>query len=195
MACPMPTTTKENSRISIYKFNHDDASSFDLVCMVKYYFMIFDVMYITPDNEALIENEISIMDLKFFTFRHFMKFTMNLGTLQVFLHCIQEAVPHRLGSTHFVNCSPIFLKLMALSRPFIKKEIYDQLNVHTSGYELMHKQIPKELLPFEYGGSAGPIEEFYHKWNETFIARNDYIKNKSNWELLKQQFINFVTLF
>jgi hypothetical protein len=34
-----------------------------------------------------------------------------------------------------------------------------QIHNHSSGFTSLHEQIPKEVLPTEYGGEAGSIRE------------------------------------
>lgn len=73
---------------------------------------------------------------------------------------------------------------MILIKPFVKKELFDVMHFHTSGYESLHEFIPKEILPNEYGGSGGPIDNFYQTSLEHLHRNSDYLKNDDNWKLL-----------
>lgn len=40
----------------------------------------------------------------------------------------------------------------------------------------LYKHIPKRLLPTEYGGEAGPIQNIIDEWEKKLIANKDYFK-------------------
>lgn len=46
---------------------------------------------------------------------------------------------------------------MSLITPFLKKELKDAFLVHTT-MESLHKHIPKDILPEDFGGSELPIK-------------------------------------
>lgn len=54
-------------------------------------------------------------------------------------------------------------KLLAMMRPFMKKELMDMLHVHSTMDTFMDKFIPKAIMPNEYGGSAGPVKDVVEK--------------------------------
>lgn len=149
------------------------------------FLMLSDVRYITPDPIGLTEAEIAVMDFKGFSFRHFMKVATNLSTIRLYLRYVQEAVPFRIYQNHFVNCSPVLMKIIALIRPFVKKELLDVMHFHTSGYESLYEYIPREYLPFEYGGNAGELDKFFTKWITVVKSQRAYLKNDNNWKLLE----------
>jgi hypothetical protein len=46
-----------------------------------------------------------------------------------------------------------------------------QIQVHGSDLTSLHQQVPKEVLPTEYGGEAGSIEEHWGMTYDDFIFR------------------------
>lgn len=50
-------------------------------------------------------------------------------------------------------------KILALMRPFMKKAILDIMHFHSNPDTFVDKYVPIEMMPNEYGGSAGTIEE------------------------------------
>lgn len=54
-------------------------------------------------------------------------------------------------------------KVLALMKPFMKKELMDVMHLHSTMDTFFDKHVPKALMPNEYGGSAGSIKEIQEK--------------------------------
>jgi hypothetical protein len=147
------------------------------------FFMFSDTRYVTLDANGLTEGEIGIMDFDGFSFRHFIKVASNLSAIRLYLKYVQEAVPFRIHQNHFVNCSSVLTKIMALVRPFMKKELFDVMHFHTAGYETLYEHVQREDLPEEYCGSAGKINNIFEEWLKKVEKQKDYLKDESNWKL------------
>lgn len=63
----------------------------------------------------------------------------------------------RLKGLHLINTVSFVDKIVALMRPFMKKEMVDMLMLHPT-LDTFYKYVPKEMLPLECGGNAGSIE-------------------------------------
>lgn len=72
---------------------------------------------------------------------------------------------------------------MTLIRPFVKKELYDVMHFHTDGFESLYEHVPKDILPLEYGGDAGKIDDFYKEWLQIVESHGEYLANDHNWKL------------
>ncbi|KAJ3635613.1 hypothetical protein MTP99_008509 [Tenebrio molitor] len=81
---------------------------------------------------------------------------INLSGMKQLLYFIQEALPTRIKSVHYVNTIPMTHHLVALLKPFMKKEIYRMLKFHYS-YDSFYECVPKKCLPKEYGGDLPDV--------------------------------------
>lgn len=178
--------TAENYKITIISIVDNDISKFDPMNALKVFGMMTDIRFITADPDRLTEGEVIILDFAKFGFRHFMKATAGFSYLCLFIKYVQEAVPFIIREIHMVNCSYIVSKLLALVRPFIKRELFDVINLHTAGYDMLHEFISKDLLPTEYGGKAGREEDIFNDWLEIVKSHTEYLKDDTNWELLER---------
>lgn len=75
----------------------------------------------------------------------------------------QEALPVRLMGLHFVNTPSFMDKVLALMRPFMKKELMDAMHLHQTKESFIGKHMDGKLMPIEYGGEAGSIKDIQGK--------------------------------
>lgn len=54
-------------------------------------------------------------------------------------------------------------KLLAMMRPFMKKELMDMIHVHPTMDTFLDKCVPKKIMPNEYGGTAGAVNDIIGK--------------------------------
>ncbi|KAM7313830.1 putative phosphatidylinositol transfer protein SEC14 [Ixodes scapularis] len=105
--------------------------------------------------------------------------SINFGLLKMSLRLFLDCVPARIKATHIVNESYTFDMAYAMVRPFISKKMADRLHVHGANTEGLHKEVPVDSLPKEYGG-VGPDLDFEAFWNrleqeeEFFVENNRY---------------------
>jgi len=133
--------------------------------------MTFDARFTSYDDceSRIATGEVFIIDAKGVSFRHFLKIARNVGTVKLYMRFLQEAAPIRIKQNNFINCSSIIDRMLALMRPFLKRELLDVIRLHPQGIDTL--DVCKEVLPFEYGGTAGAIDEIYKEWMETFNGK------------------------
>jgi hypothetical protein len=122
-----------------------------------------DARFVTVDDNELIDGEIGICDLSRFTFKHFLKIAGSLSITKAYSKYVQDAAPVKMIQNHFVNCSPAMSTMFNLLKPFMKKEVLESVKIHTS-FETLHESLPKEILPIEYGGTAGSIDDLHDEF-------------------------------
>ncbi|CRK98509.1 CLUMA_CG011865, isoform A [Clunio marinus] len=179
---PMPKNSQKNHKISIFRLVDKDPEKYVYIDVCRTVVSMLDIRFVTVDENELIEGEIGIIDMTGFTFKHVIKCSSNLSVLKAYMKYIQEAAPFRIIQNHFINCSPIMDKFMTFLKPFMKKEIIETLKFHT-GVETLYDVVPRELLPNEFGGTAGSIDDFYKDWKMHIESKRDYILNDDNWKL------------
>lgn len=151
--------------------------------VVKYFSMAIDARTVTLESVGLTEGEISIFDMKDFSLRHFWKIAGNISAIRLFTKYLQEAIPLRISHSHYINCSPVFIRFFNLVRPFLKKELSDMLHFYSDDYKQLYEFIPQELLPAEYGGNAGSREEIFQESLKLIDLQRDFIMDERNWQL------------
>lgn len=112
-------------------------------------------------KEGIAAGHALVVDMEGSTLAHLAK--VNLMAMKKFMYYIQEALPVRLKAVHFINAVSFMDKLLAMMRPFMKKELMDMIHVHTTMDTFMDKFVPKAVMPNEYGGAAGTVKDIVEK--------------------------------
>lgn len=123
---------------------------------MKLVLMIGDVRL--KDEIVGVAGDVYILDANVVTPNHFAKFTPAL--VKKFLICVQEAYPVKLKEIHVINVSPLVDSIINFVKPFLKEKIRKRIFVHST-MDTLYECIPKDMLPMEYGGKAGPIQDIF----------------------------------
>lgn len=127
---------------------------------------------LNEDDNATVAGGQSILDLEGVTMAHFMQMTP--VTMKKMVVLGQDASPMRMKGTHYLNTPPGFETVFNAIKALLNEKNRSRLYVHNKNYDELYKFIPKEVLPAEYGGTAGTVEEITEHW------RNK-VKEYSSW--------------
>ncbi|OXU19231.1 hypothetical protein TSAR_001016 [Trichomalopsis sarcophagae] len=156
---PLPGLTKNGRRVVVMRGIDKDMPTPNVAEAMKLVLMIGDIRL----KEELIgvAGDVYVLDATVATPAHFSKFTPAL--VKKFLICVQEAYPVKLKEVHVINVSPLVDTIINFVKPFLKEKIRNRIFVH-SNLEKLYEYIPREILPTEYGGDAGPIQAIHETW-------------------------------
>ncbi|XP_045450338.1 alpha-tocopherol transfer protein-like [Melitaea cinxia] len=175
---PLPNKTKENYKVFIYRLNNPDYDLFNFVDSVKTFFMLADTRLTEEDD--IPSGEIPIFDSANITLKFIGK--INLSVLRKYMLYTQEAIPIRLKQVHVINAPAYIGKLFALCKPFLKAEVAKLIKFHEPNTDTLYQDVPQDLLPFEYGGKAGSIDQIKRYWIKRIEAKRDwFLANDKNW--------------
>ncbi|XP_055622789.1 uncharacterized protein LOC129766292 [Toxorhynchites rutilus septentrionalis] len=143
-------------------------SNFDLAELLKLMIYIFDLHFMEHGSA---KGYRIVIDMDGVLFGH----VARLGVLPIkhFLYYLQEAMPIRLKGLHFTNIVTFMDTILALLKPFMKKELLDVLFLHTSN-EQMYPYVDKECLPKDRGGYCESREVQTKKCYERLLEVKDY---------------------
>ncbi|XKL63845.1 hypothetical protein PGB90_006209 [Kerria lacca] len=91
-----------------------------------------------------------IFDIKGVVLSHFATVTISL--VKKFLFFVQEAIPLKVKAVHIIHVNPLVDKIMMLTKPFLKKELYDMIHIQ-SDMNHFYKEVGKECIPTDLGGT------------------------------------------
>jgi hypothetical protein len=155
-------TSKTNYKVSIFKLVDYDPEAYNFNEVVKLNFMMLDARLMMPEYDT--DGEITVVDVSGFSLKHFFKVVASFSTLKMYLKYVQEAAPIRIVQIHFINCSSIIDKVMALVKPFIKKELLDVIHFHQPNSTALFNFVSRNDLPKDFGGTRETSNEFFREW-------------------------------
>jgi hypothetical protein len=167
---PLENHTAENHKVIVLRLVNPDPEVYSVLELCRLVTAMADVRVITVDASDLVPGDITIVDMKGFGFRHFLKNTANISATKAYMKYAQEAMPVRIVQSHYINCSPAVHKLYNLLKPFISKDFQKTIKIH-SRLESLHEFIQPDILPIEYGGTAGYSENLNSNWKEVMISK------------------------
>ncbi|XP_022131089.1 alpha-tocopherol transfer protein-like [Pieris rapae] len=156
---PLPGLTPDGRRVVLMRGMDKDAQTPNVADAFKLALMMGDVR-LKEETEG-VAGDIYVLDASVATPTHFAKFTPTL--VKKFLVCVQEAYPVKLKQVHIINVSPLVDKIVNFVKPFLKEKIRERIFIHGDANDL-YKHFPQEMMPSEYGGKAGPMDDLHNAW-------------------------------
>ncbi|XP_028147573.1 alpha-tocopherol transfer protein-like isoform X1 [Diabrotica virgifera virgifera] len=175
--CPLPDLTKNLERIIIFKMNDVELDMFDVTkATALTYVNTFEVKM----WEDLCLGEKIVVDFK----------NMKIGQAaalgpKVFrrIEFILEKVWNlHLKEIHCINVSTYAEKVVQICKAVFKNTLSEKIFTHKS-IEDLHKFIPKEILPKEYGGSQKSLSELNDGWLKKLRQYKDRFAALENMDI------------
>ncbi|KAI8442102.1 hypothetical protein MSG28_005732 [Choristoneura fumiferana] len=109
--------------------------------------------------------EIWLIDLKNITLGHLLR--LNPMVVQRASQMFQEGLALKVFAIHILNAPSIGQQILNFFKKFMKPKLLDRLVLH-SNLEELHKALPKECLPRDYGGEDYSMEELKDMYQKEF---------------------------
>lgn len=81
-----------------------------------------------------------------------------IGLVRQACRLVQECLPLKISKVHVVKQPKAFNVFFALLKPFFNKEELSRFQLHGESFEKMHVDVPRSILPGEYGGTGSPVD-------------------------------------
>lgn len=172
---PLPGLTPDGKRIIVMRAKEKDFETPPLADAAKLVLMIGDVRLAA--EETGVAGDVYILDASVATANHFAK--ISPSTAKKFLVCVQQAYPVKLKEVHVVNVSPLVDTIVQWVKPFLKEKIRNRIHLHSS-FDTLHAMVPKDILPEEYGGTAGKLQDFHDAWMKKLEEYAPWFKSQED---------------
>lgn len=172
MVVPVPIVKEGQRQVIIGRPGHRDPKCTTADDLVKCIFTTMELI-MEEDESVIIRGIDLVIDAGELTFQHTMQMTPAM--MKKFSVQIQEGYPMRPKGLNYINTPAAFDTVFNIFKSFMKEKMKKRIHIHGSDLESLHKEVPKECLPVEYGGTNGTIEEIKDYWLKKVDARRDWL--------------------
>ncbi|XP_025268977.1 retinol-binding protein pinta isoform X2 [Camponotus floridanus] len=131
--------------------------------------------------EASLYGLVIIIDLQYATLRHLAQ--IRPGILMNMVHAWQGCYPIRIQLLNYVNTPKSAEFIMMLTRYFLSDKLKQRLHIYT--HKTTHEcftNISANILPVEYGGTDGTIQELTEFWKKMIEENRDWFIDDENYK-------------
>ncbi|CRK86618.1 CLUMA_CG000455, isoform A [Clunio marinus] len=169
---PLPLTeTPGSPRIFLIRHGIYDANMFTLHDVMKVSTMINDIL-LRDDDNFVVAGQIGILDLSGVSFKHFAQY--NPGFIKKMTLLSHDGSPIRHRAFHYINTPPGFDNVFTVFMSLMNETDRNSVSYHD--LESLFKIIPRRIMPFEYGGEAGPLQEIIDDWEKKILSYRMYFQ-------------------
>nr|XP_016938851.1 alpha-tocopherol transfer protein-like [Drosophila suzukii] len=194
----LPGITPQGNKLLFFRMADLDPHTRNSVEETKIFFMMSDARFTMPDVERgtesgkdyvldeadIAQGDVQIVDIEGYTIRHLAY--VSIFVLRIYMKFLQEAYPSRLQAMHVINCPSYLDRLISMMSPFLREEVRNMIKYHTEGLESLYKEVPRDMLPEEYGGKAGSIAELKARGVQSIKDKTAYLSDERYWKVASQ---------
>ncbi|XP_058790241.1 alpha-tocopherol transfer protein-like [Phymastichus coffea] len=169
----LPKPDKEGNRIVFHGLSDTNPRHYMFSDSVKLLMMTMDASLY---EHGCVPGHVFLFDMKGVKITHLMR--LSLTMVRRFFEYIQEAMPVRLKAIHVLNCVWFIDKVLALIKPFMKKELLDILHLHTGDVSEVYQYIPPECLPKDFGGKLDDVENLHAEQCQKLVELREYFEEE-----------------
>jgi len=100
--------------------------------------------------------------------------------LQKGIKVLQHTYPIRIKAMHIYNNPKVFDMVYPVAKQLMGDKLRKRMIIHGSDLKSLHKHIPKNILPKEYGGELESLTTINEKWVEHLVANEKILLNYQN---------------
>ncbi|XP_043289592.1 alpha-tocopherol transfer protein-like [Venturia canescens] len=164
----LPVPDDKGNRIIFHRLADTRPSSYMLDDGIKVLMMTLDASLY---DEGCAPGYIFLFDMAGVRLTHLTR--LSITSIRRFFEYLQEGLPVRLKAIHVLNVVWFMDKVLSLVRPFMKRELFEMLHLHTGDPSEVYELIPQKCLPKDYGGELGSVASLH----EAHCTRLDQLRD------------------
>ncbi|CAG9784537.1 unnamed protein product [Diatraea saccharalis] len=168
-------TSEVDPRTSIVRIGLLNPSQYHLSDILKVSLMVTEILMLEDDNFTVSGEEV-IVDMKNVGVAVLSQWTPAMAKKAI--SCFEKSLPVRVKSNHILNTPMGFEAAFTILKTFLGEKLKNRIQVHNQNYEELYKRIPKSILPIEYGGEDGSVEELANYWKTKVESYRDWFLNE-----------------
>lgn len=149
----------------LYKHQHAVAD------LIKISFMIAEILLLEDDNFTVAGKDI-LVDMQETGFGLLSQWTPSIAMKS--MTCVEKALPIRLKHIQLINSPRGIMAAVAILKMFLGSKMRKRIQVCGPNYEDIYENLPKSILPEEYGGTDGSVQELIGYWKNKVESYRDW---------------------
>nr|XP_022919892.1 retinol-binding protein pinta-like [Onthophagus taurus] len=176
---PLNAASADSPKGMLMRAEGWDLNAYTMVDIMKLNYMIMDII-VNEDDHALIAGVIALQDGTGIEMKHMLQMTPSMMKKSSML--FQEAYPNRPKAMHYFNPPSFIETMMNMFKPFLKEKMVKRFHIHnTKNINDMYEFFPKSILPEEYGGDAGKLQDIISYWKSKVESYAEWYKEDEKY--------------
>jgi len=176
---PLPGYDKHGRAVTLNLSGKVKPSTMKLEDLIRASMMVMSVAR-KNDDQAIIRGFLMVNDMQGIGAEHLTMF--NIAVIKKLITLGKTAIPVRPKGAHILNRPNIMESLHNMVRNLQEEKMRTRNTLHKPGdLSKLHEELGKDILPKEYGGTNGTIEELKQYWKKE-------VENHRAWLLEQNQY-------
>ncbi|XP_054258513.1 retinol-binding protein pinta-like [Macrosteles quadrilineatus] len=141
--------------------------------------MILDLA-IEQDESVSVYGVCAIFDLTSVSLGHARQLTPAM--IKRAVHAWQDCYPVRTKSLDFINSPSYVNVILRIFKGFMREKMRNRVHVHGYDLQSLHQVVPPSVLPQEYGGSSGTVQDLIDHWKVKLTESKDWFADDEKYK-------------
>ncbi|KRT83210.1 CRAL-TRIO domain containing protein, partial [Oryctes borbonicus] len=146
---------------------------FEMVSLIRAALIAYDFRI---HQDATVAGETIVLDMNNLKPKHYAKI-FGMPFIK-FIRFSWNNCPYSLKNVFIVNCHPLLEKGVNLCKSTLPEKIGNRIALLSNPQDL-HKYLPRQCLPIDYGGSQGSIQELNSAFTKFLLQRKEFLETIS----------------
>jgi hypothetical protein len=165
----LPRLTPSWERICFFKL---DLTKVEMNVDVRRCFAICLATAVIGFNHDYVPKLRIIIDLKGFTISHILQ--VNINELFKLMGIYENILKIRISGIELINGPHILGTVLNMAKVVLKPKLFSRVFAHQD-LSSLHKNVPKQNLPSDYGGELQSTEELLEIWDQIFTKKKSFL--------------------
>lgn len=135
------------------------------------------------DETISVYGVIAIIDLAGIGVGHARQLTIKI--IRNAVHAWQDCYPVRIRRLDFIN-APIYVNVVLNTfRRFMREKLRNRVHVHYSSLNALYEEVSPAILPYEYGGTDGSLQELKEYWKSEVMENQEWFVEDEKHKAIK----------
>ena len=177
LSVPIAGYDKHGRKVIIQRYNLADPSKAQPEEVIRAGQLILDVSLKKLDYQAQVNGVVIISDSVGATMAHMKAFSPTMA--KKIMTIFEEAYPNRPKQMHMLNMPSFMASLYNMMKGFMKPKMRERMYVHAKGdLTQLHEAVGTEVLPEEYGGTNGTMQDHVDALNDLVYSNKKWVKEQ-----------------